>query len=164
MVASLGAIIVFANAFGQEPAKALDFWVGEWKLEGRSRVAPGKDEWTPTKATNTIKKTLSGKVIEENFATDGYNGRSWSMFDPKTKSWNQSYVDDSGAYLLFKGGPQGDTFVFEQTNIPADKPKLKMRMVFLDIKPDSFKWHWMSSKDKGKTWENQWELNYTRIK
>jgi hypothetical protein len=43
---------------------------------------------------------------------------------------------------------------------PDGKPRLA-RMVFLNIKPDSFDWHWESSTD-GKTWKLNWPIHYQR--
>ena len=98
---SLTGTIVIITTF-QNPAANydLDFWVGEWEIAGRSRSSPGKDECSVIKATNTITKTLNSKVIEESFSTTGYHGLSWSCYDPNKKIWQQSYVDNSGAYLL----------------------------------------------------------------
>lgn len=145
----------------QTPESAFDFWVGEWILTGKSRNAPGKEEYTDTKATNSIKKVLNGKVVEENFSMSGFKGRSWTTYNPRTKKWNQTWVDDTGSYLLFEGATDQDGMTLNQTNCP---PGIKMRMTFRDIKKDSIKWLWQRSSDDGKTWETQWELNYKRAK
>ena len=84
-----------------------DFWVGEWVCTGKSRVAPGKDEWIDTKATNSISKTLGGKVVEENFSMGTFQGKSVSVYDSNRKIWRQTWVDSSGGYLVFEGGMDG---------------------------------------------------------
>lgn len=141
------------------PADQFDFWVGTWELTGRSRTTPGKDVWTDTRAKNVITKTLKSRVIEENFSMTGFSGQSWSVYNPTSKQWQQTWVDDSGSYLLLVGGYAAGKMILTQTNTP---PGVKMRMVFSNIKKDSFKWDWQSSRDAGKTWETQWELNYKR--
>ncbi|MBX3118656.1 MAG: hypothetical protein KF784_06295 [Fimbriimonadaceae bacterium] len=158
------ALIAFSSiAVGQTAAAVpndMDFWVGNWECTGKSRTAPGKDEWTDTKSTNVIKKTLGGKVIEENFSMQGFNGRSWSVWSAQKKKWSQTWVDDSGGYLLFEGGKVGDTVVLQQTNVI--RAGVSMRMVFSEIKKESFTWSWQMSKDEGKSWEDQWVLKYKR--
>jgi hypothetical protein len=37
-----------------------------------------------------------------------------------------------------------------------------MRMVFTNIKPDSFDWRWEASTDGGKTWQVNWPIHYKR--
>ncbi len=140
----------------------LDFWVGDWVCSGKSRNAPGKNQWTPTEARNSISRTLGDKVIHEQFKMDGFRGQSWSVFDPAKKRWRQTWVDDSGAYLLFEGGREGDTVVL-QTPAPKANPKARSRMVFTDIRPASFTWNWEKTTDGGKTWELMWTLGYKRL-
>lgn len=154
MLATLCAAVIF-----QTTETSFDFWVGSWELSGKSRTTPGKEEFTDTKATNTIQKTLGGKVIEENFKMIGFTGRSVSVFNPRRKIWQQTWVDDSGAYLLFEGGmePEGMTL-----HLKNGQPGVQMRMVFKDVKKDSIQWLWQRSADEGKSWETQWELNYRR--
>lgn len=144
-----------------DPAKSLDFWVGEWTMTGKSRIAPGKEEFRDTSCKNSISKILGGKVVHENFTMPGFNGQSWSVYNANAKVWTQTWVDDSGAYLLFRGGPEGDKVILTQTNIP-DSAGFKNRMVFQNITKEAFDWLWQRSSDGGKTWENQWTLAYKR--
>lgn len=146
----------------QDPAKSFDFWVGDWSMTGKSRVAPGKDEFRDTACKNSISKILGGKVVHENFSMPGFKGQSWSVYNANAKVWTQTWVDDSGAYLLFRGGPEGNTVVLNQTNIP-ESAGFKNRMIFQNISKDAFDWLWQRSSDGGKTWENQWTLAYKRV-
>jgi hypothetical protein len=38
------------------------------------------------------------------------------------------------------------------------------RMVFSNVKPDSFTWSWEATKNGGKSWSLSWRLQYTRKK
>jgi hypothetical protein len=140
----------------------LDFWVGEWNLTHRARVARDKDEWTDGTGTNSVRKILKGCVVEEHFedkASD-FSGQSASVYDPARHEWRQTWVDDSGAYLVFTGGFAKDRMIL-QTSVEKNATK---RMVFHDIKPDSFDWDWESSLDGGKTWVTMWKIHYARRK
>ncbi|MEQ1933285.1 MAG: DUF1579 family protein [Fimbriimonadaceae bacterium] len=152
--------IALINPF-QGPAEThMDFWVGNWKFSGRARKTA--TEWTEISGKNSIKKVQGGKVVLETFDGAGFTGQSWSVFDANDKVWKQTWVDNSGGYLLFEGGKVGDKFILSQVNIPKNKPKLSMRMVFQSITPKSFEWLWQSSTDSGKTWSSVYEIKYTK--
>ena len=135
----------------------LDFWIGKWNAT-----------WEGGHAINTISKVLDEKVIHEEFIQDKgssplLHGRSWSVFNPVTNSWAQTWVDNQGAYLDFKGDYVNGNFVFSRTFENKGKT-ISQRMVFHDIKADSFSWDWESSADGGQTWNNLWKINYTKAK
>lgn len=146
------------------PETQLDFWVGEWECTGRSRTTPGKDEWTDTKATNSIKKILGGKVVEENFLMDGFEGKSVSAYDARNRMWRQTWVDNSGGYIALTGSFADGKMTLSQVMGPSAPAGLQMRMVFSSITKDAFTWDWERTTDGGKSWELQWRLNYKRKK
>ena len=138
-----------------EEAKRLDFWVGDWELVhegGRSR--------------NRISKTLGGCVVLEEFrGAPGTNldGMSVSTFDPATKRWRQTWVDNTGAYLDFDATTVDGNMAFERT-AQKDGRRIRQRMVFRDVKADSLRWDWQRSDDDGATWKTTWEIAYRRAK
>jgi hypothetical protein len=134
-----------------------DFWVGDWKCSGESYSPDGKTEHT--ECTNHITKELGGRVVEENFHTEGFNGKSVSVYDVNAKIWRQTWVDDGGAYLSFTGGWKDGKMTLATQ--PGPKGRIS-HMVFTNIQPDSFDWNWESSTDGGKTWKLKWHLRYTR--
>jgi hypothetical protein len=137
-------------------SKQLDFWVGDWDLtygdggKGRSRIT----------------KILDGCVVLEEFeGAPGVklNGRSLSVFDRPSGKWKQTWVDDSGAYLDFAGGREGDTMVLAR-EVQRGGKSLRQRMVYSDIAADSLTWRWQRSDDGGASWKTLWEIRYRRIK
>ncbi|HVT11373.1 MAG TPA: DUF1579 family protein [Fimbriimonadaceae bacterium] len=138
-----------------------DFWVGEWKCSGDSYGPDGKA--TRTEASNTITRDLGGHVVRENFRMNGLNGSSVSVYDPSAKLWRQTWVDDQGGYIALTGSFEGGKMTL--TTLPRpDRPKASSRMVFSNIKADSFDWDWETSRDAGRTWKLAWHLHYTRAK
>ncbi len=131
----------------------MDFWVGDWKLK-----------WDGGEGANHITKDYEGCVIEEHF--DGQpamhlQGHSVSIY--AHGQWRQNWVDNEGSYFDLTGGPEADgRFVLKNVRLDDKAPYL--RMVFEDIKPDSLTWHWQSSDDQGKTWNDRWVIEYTRVK
>ncbi len=144
------------NIISQNNKNTFDFWVGNWNAYWNDSL----------KGTNTITKTLKDKVVEENFKINdkSFFGRSWTVYDSTNKIWQQTWVDDAGAYLVFTGGREGDKVILKMAPKKDNTGKIKIsRMVFFNIKPDSFDWDWQSSYDQ-KFWTSNWLIHYKRIK
>jgi hypothetical protein len=143
----------------------LDFWLGDWDLTHRSRVARDKDEWQDGKATNSIRAILDGCAVEEHFedASQGYRGQSDSVYNPALHKWQQTWVDNGGEYLDFTGSFENGRMILSTPGKIGNQDGVK-RMVFHDIKPDSFDWDWENSIDGGKTWVTMWKIHYARRK
>lgn len=152
-------------SFGQSeqtdsPGNEFDFWVGSWTISYQN--AEGKT----VRGTNSIIKILDGKVLQENFEdpSTGFKGTSISVYNPLTKTWKQAWADNQGGYFDFIGNIENGNRIF-QTHPKKEGDKVIIsRMVFKDIKTDSFVWDWEKTEDGGKTWTLQWRPNYERQK
>ena len=156
------ALCIPSIAQEQPIEEAYDFWVGDWKAEWGSGDQKGS-------GTNSITKILDGKVIQEDFkilegANNGFLGTSISVYNPRKQSWHQAWADNNGGYYDFIGEVLPDKKIFKTKPIEKDGQVIIQRMVFYDIKEDSFTWDWEGTKDGGKTWNLLWRINYTRIK
>lgn len=152
-----------------DPAtRQFDFWVGTWKLDGKTRQ-PGTDTWAETHSTNHITKILDGMVVHEDFkqpASKGqpaYRGESWSVYNPGAKIWRQTWVDNQGGYIPLRGEFKDGKMTLVTLANPA-KPEVFSRMVYSHIEAKAFDWDWELSIDNGKTWQLQWHVHYTRLK
>lgn len=139
-----------------------DFWLGEWNLTWKA------EDGSVEKGTNTIERILNGKVIKENFEAvsggmKGYIGKSYSVYNPQTGEWKQTWVDNNGAYLDFNGKVDGNKRIFIRETKDQDGNRILQRMVFYDITENSFTWDWERSADNGKNWELQWKIAYQRV-
>ena len=159
---SLG-FIVHSQTLPESPEDYFDFWVGDWEAtwdEGEGKIGKG---------TNSIRKVLDEKVIEENFVilegqSKGFKGTSISVYQPQTDTWKQSWADNNGGFYYFKGKFDGNKRIF-QTDVfdTQNGNKFTQRMVFYDIKKQSMTWDWEASNDGGETWTLNWRINYTRV-
>lgn len=161
-------ILVSANmVLAQQDLKELsaseyfDFWIGEWDLSWKS------SDGTLGRGKNTIERILEGKVIKENFeatsgALEGFVGKSYSVYNPKTETWHQTWVDSQGAYLDFVGKFKGDKRMFVRQTTDSSGSTVIQRMVFYNITPNSFTWDWEQSRDNGETWQLLWKIAYRR--
>ncbi len=152
-----------ASAQSVEPCSAVetaqfDFWLGEWNAEWKN--SDGKTET----GTNSITKILGSCIVEENFTAGDKSliGKSVSAYNVNKKIWQQTWVDNTGAYLDFTGGMEGDKMILSRKITAKDGRKIIQRMVFYDIKPNEFLWNWESSADNGTTWKLAWKIHYTR--
>ena len=134
-----------------------DFWLGNWDLA-----------WGDTsKGTNTIRKLFGDCVINENFndPAGNYSGMSWSVYNTRTMKWQQTWVDNQGAYILLSGAfKNGEMILTTPPYVSLQKRKVISRMVYYHIAPDNFDWRWESSTDNGKTWKQNWKIHYQRKK
>ncbi|MES1219699.1 MAG: hypothetical protein ABUT20_29635, partial [Bacteroidota bacterium] len=94
-----------------------------------------------------------------------YKGMSWSMYNPKTAEWQQTWVDNKGGYIVLTGKfINGEMTLSTQPMVTPKGNKIVSRMVFYHIKPDSFDWNWENTSDEGKTWKLNWQIHYQRRK
>ena len=174
ILTSLISLLLPMAVAGQQPspppcssdeAGQFDFWLGEWDL-----TWPGGQSGTPVgqtgRATNSLKKGLGTCVIEENFATadKSYIGRSWSVYSPSQKLWRQTWVDNTGAYLLFTGKFENGKMELRTKPVTRNGKVIISRMVFKNINKDSLDWDWQRSTDNGETWQDVWNIHYSRRK
>lgn len=135
-------------------ADALDFWLGTWAVS-----------WSGGgRGTNTVRRILDDRVIEESFEGHGpdgsLRGRSLSVCDMDGRWW-QTWVDSTGAYLDLAGVEVDGRLAFQRT-ATVDGVTQTQRMVWLDVTTDSFRWQWQRSDDAGASWTILWEIAYRR--
>lgn len=156
-------LIVFAQS-ADKPCSApeahqFDFWAGEWNAEWKD--ADGNS----VHGSNHVMSLFDGCVIEENFdgrpGTD-LIGKSFSVYDQKNKMWKQTWVDNSGGYLDFTGGFTDGKMILSRETVNSKGKPVSQRMVYYNIKENSFEWNWEISYDNGKTWDLKWKINYIR--
>lgn len=140
----------------EQPADLFDFWVGDWNAKWKNTNG------TEGRGRNTITKILDGKVLEENFEAEGtpkapgLKGRSLSV-QQKGGKWRQTWADNQAGFIVLTAQVDGDKKMFV-----TDGKESFQRMVFYDIKKDSFTWDWEATTDGGKTWKLQWRIEYER--
>ena len=138
----------------------LDFWIGSWDL-----TWPGNSASEVAHGTNNVTRILDGCVIEENFSGGTampLRGLSVSLFNARSGKWQQTWVDNQGAYLDFVGEFKDGQMILARDATKPDGSKVMQRMVYKNIAPTEFDWSWESSADGGKTWKVIWPIHYRR--
>ena len=137
-------------------SRQIDFWLGDW--DAAWEASPG----TPAgSGSNHIARTYDGCVTEEHFEGGTLRGHSVSLYFAPARDWRQTWVDNQGSYIDLTGGPDGKGD-FVLTTLPRPGGRAS-RMIFTDIKPDSFTWRWQGTAH-GKAWSDSWVIHYTRKK
>jgi hypothetical protein len=134
-----------------------NFWIGEWELT-----------WNDTsKGTNSVKRVLDGCAVQENFndAVNSFTGMSWSIYNPQAAIWQQTWIDNQGGYIVLTGKfEKGEMILATKPVLSSGGKQSLSRMIFYNIRPDSFDWNWESSTDGGKAWKLNWKIHYQRKK
>jgi len=138
-------------------ASQFDFWIGEWDLYSADTLT----------GHNSIYKIMDACTVQENFSNPktGYIGKSWSVYNPLSKQWQQTWVDNQGGYIPLTGK-------FEEGKMTLTTPPRKLpngkevisQMIFYNISKDSFDWDWQATQDGGATWKSSWKIHYVRKK
>lgn len=142
--------------------RELDFWVRDW--DAGFALPGGKTGH----AVNRITRDEYGDcVIAEHFgqADIGYVGASHSTWDPSRKKWVRTWVDNGSGYIALAGGPvAGRPWSFELVTVEPGGPKqVHSRMIWQDVKPDSFTWRWQARQADG-AYADSWVIRYKRRK
>lgn len=158
LIGLLSPLIHFAQHPCSTPEfRQFDFWIGEWdvygtngKKAGNSRISLILDsciileEWTSTNATNGIV----------------YSGKSFNKYNPSTKQWQQTWVDNVGGSTEYlKGNYTSKKMTFETEPFQFSKDTTAIRkLTFYDIDKNKVRQHGEISKDDGATWITEYDL------
>ncbi len=135
--------------------RQFDFWIGNWEVRDPAGNVVG---------SNNVTIHLDGCMLMENWLSGaGHAGMSMNYFEPTDSSWNQIFIDNTGA--------------------PSSWPPLKGKLVDgkmvlsspAGISPQT-RWTWSKTDDgrvrqmaeqlgdDGKTWSVIWDSFYSRMK
>ncbi|MBI1341420.1 MAG: hypothetical protein GC171_00650 [Terrimonas sp.] len=142
--------------------RQFDFWIGEWdvysnangNLAGKSKISLLLDscvileEWTSANLTQGIV----------------YTGKSFNKYNPSTKQWQQTWVDNVGGSTEFLRGEAGkDKMTFYADHVKDKKGNdFFRRLTFYKLGADIVRQHGEKSTDNGKTWQTEYDLEYRR--
>ena len=138
--------------------RQLDFWLGEWDV-----VAANAPPNTPP-ASSVITKIHNGCVILESWTAPAQTGQSFNIYDRSMKKWHQTWVDSTGGLHEYWGSLQYGNMVYEG-DIPAPpgaSGRMHTRLTFFNLGPDRVRQLSERSADGGKTWQVNFDLQYTR--
>ncbi|MEP7084584.1 MAG: hypothetical protein ABI854_07570 [Betaproteobacteria bacterium] len=140
-------------------ARQFDFWLGNWELTFKN------PDGTPGHGSNRVESQMNGCVTQENFEGAGPSpliGKSYSVYSPRLKKWQQTWVDSSGSYIDLVGEFADGKMVLNREAILGNGKPGRQRMTYYNIARDQFDWDWETSEDAGATWTLRWRIHYAR--
>ena len=142
-----------------------DFLAGNWKIRHR-RFKPDTKQWDNFEGEATCWTILAGvaSIEELRIPARDFSGMGVRLLDIKNRIWHDYWVNGKSGVLT----PPGQTGVFENgvgtfsaDDLDNGKP-LKVRGVWDRITPSSCRWYQSISRDDGKTWEENWFMDWQR--
>lgn len=153
------ALLLPFPAFAETPApcamdafRQFDFWLGTWNVHTPDGKLAG---------TNRITAEYGGCVLHERYDTGrGYSGESLNTYDPGSRRWHQTWVDNQGTLLLLDGGLRGTSMVMEGKTRDTAGTVTRHRITWTPNADGSVRQHWESTDATGK-WTTAFDGRYT---
>ncbi|MBL8770402.1 MAG: hypothetical protein JNK30_03395 [Phenylobacterium sp.] len=152
---------------GEKPAARpgdFDFLAGEWKIRQRRLKGPGQwDEFDGEATCWTILGGV-GSVEELRIPSRDFSGLGLRLLDVKQQVWVDHWVNAKSGVLALPGMSgvfvDGDG-VFTADDEEDGKP-VKYRGLWDQIRPGSHRWSQSVSRDGGRTWDDNWVMQWSR--
>jgi hypothetical protein len=171
--AFMSSLVPIAVSAAINPAPAgkpgdFDFLTGEWRIHNKFREG---EKWIEFPGEATVVSILAGvaSIEELRIPARGFSGMGLRLLDVEKKIWSDHFVNAKSGVVAVPGqlGVFEDgvgTFLSEGEG-GADgngDPEL-YRGVWDRITPKSCRWFQGTSRDGGKTWDDNWFMDWTRI-
>ena len=141
-------------------SRQFDFWVGDWSVVT-------SEEHTLVGHSH-IERTIGDCVLWENWTSlgdSGYTGKSYNVYNPDLKRWEQFWVDNQGGMIHFHGGLVAGVMDFYTDPVAqADGKPLKRRLRFYNLGSERVRQFSEGSTDDGKSWTVEYDFTYQREK
>ncbi len=144
-----------------------DFLAGEWRIKHRrpSKEDGKKVDLFEGEATCWTILGGVGSVEELRIPARDFSGMGLRLLDVKTKIWSDFWVNAKSGALTTPGqtgGFENGVGVFGDIEIGPDV-EIAVRGIWDEITPTSCRWRQLLSRDRGKTWEEDWLMHWTKV-
>lgn len=144
-----------------------DFLTGEWTIANRWRADTRTTEWIEFPGEATVRAILKGiaSVEELRIPARDFSGMGLRLLDTEAKIWTDFWVNGKSGVLT----PPGSTGVFQDgagaflSDDTEDGKPVTWRGLWDGITPTSCRWSQSVTRDGGKTWEDTWQMQWTRV-
>ncbi|XHS78367.1 NIPSNAP family protein [Burkholderiaceae bacterium UC74_6] len=146
-----------------------DFLVGRWSVHNRrlmTRLQGNTTDWREFGALMEGWSHMDGRISfdEIHFETEGFSGATMRTLDAQTKQWSIYWVNSRQGRLTppVQGGWCGDRGEFFGVDEDSGRTVL-VRFVWQRLGPDAARWSQAFSIDTGRSWEENWVMEMTRL-
>jgi hypothetical protein len=144
-----------------------DFLVGFWDIMNRRLKKPlsNSDEWDMFHSSSECRRAFDGaaNIDEISAPARGFSGLTLRLFNPERQEWSLYWANSRDGCLqppvigCFNNGV--GTFYSDEMYNGAE---IKVRFIWSDITPHSARWEQSFSTDKGRSWEANWIMEFSR--
>jgi hypothetical protein len=144
-----------------------DFFYGAWTVQHRQLQRRGADcdDWLEFFGTAVCRGLMGGicNVEEADMPARRAQGVAFRSFDIARRTWSIHWVSSTDGLV---GEPVHGRFEngegrFYGIDLDDGRP-VKVAFVWSDITRDSAQWSQAFSYDEGRTWEENWVMQFTR--
>lgn len=142
-----------------------DFLQGSWQIHNR-KLNEATKQWEEFAGESTCWSILKGiaSIEELRIPARNFSGMGLRLLDVTTGIWTDYWANAKNASLAGGGTPGGFTdgagiWLSEET---VDGKTLTFRGMWDNITATSCRWSQASSSDGGKTWQDNWVMQWTR--
>lgn len=146
-----------------------NFLAGNWKVSHRrlKQRWVGSKDWDVFEGEATCVTLLAGaaSVEELRVPARGFSGLGIRLLDLERKLWADYWVSSRDGVLTpppMWGAFENGVGTFIADDRDGDIP-IKAKGVWDRITPQSCRWYQAASRDGGKTWEENWFMDWVRV-
>lgn len=162
-------IFVFSQINAQKPCvvdplyRQFDFWIGEWDVFGKNGQKSGDSKISVILDSCVILEEWTSAQLNQRIV---FTGKSFNSYNRASRQWQQTWVDNTGGSTEFlKGKFENHKMVFQSDPFNFNKDTMAVRRLsFYHLSPEKVRQHGEISKDKGKSWATEYDLEYRRRK
>lgn len=156
-----GLSVVAQKPCSKPEFRQFDFWIGEWEAFGLKGQKAGDSR---------ISLILDSCVILEEWTSANaqqgviYTGKSFNSYNAATRQWQQTWTDNTGNTTEFlRGDGSEGKIIFYADRVTGPKGEIyKRRLTFTKLDNNRVRQFGELSKDDGKTWTTEYDLEYRR--
>ncbi len=142
------------------------FLAGEWRIQHQRLKKMGTEDWDVFEGEATCWSILGGvgSIEELRIPSRNFSGMGLRLLDVEKKLWSDYWVNAKSGVLGESGMPGGfenGVGTFLADDMDGDRP-IVARGVWDQVTPTSCRWHQGVSYDGGKTWQENWWMEWKR--
>lgn len=141
-----------------------DFLTGEWKIKNRQRKG---HEWDLFNGEATVVGILGGiaSIEELRIPERNFSGMGLRLLDRERKLWADFWVNSQSGVL--QPPPAWGSFTngvgtWDGDDVDGNGKPIVVRGCWDRITPTSCRWYQAVSRDDGRSWEENWVMDWTR--
>lgn len=141
---------------GNAYSRQLDYWVGDWVVTN-----PGGAGNT---STSMVRLALDQCAVIENWSDHkGHEGQNIFGYSQGDESWRGMFFDNRGhVHVLVDGKVEAGAAEFLGPSRGAHGEAVLNRIRLVRVGPDNIEQTWEKSTDNGRSWLQQFRLEYAR--